>query len=187
MIFKAFLKKIMKYLKKTQDLSLRYEKGSQVYLDGYSDSSFNDDPDKGKSTCSFTVALSDSTIAWKSKLSQGVPQSVMEAEIIAQCMCAKELVWCQHLLKEILGGPQLKGVLHCDNDPAISHTMNHKVSDRSKHIRPKYFYVRELVDKDEISVVGIATSENVADIGTKALDWSQLSYLRSKLGLVPRK
>ena len=178
------LKKIIQYLKQTRNNSLNYSKGQPLVLDAYSDSSYNDDPDKGKSTCSYIVRLAGSVIAWKSKLSKGVPQSVMEAEIIATNLCARELMWSQYLLKEVLGEKEINnGIIYCDNNPAISHTKDHKVSDRSKHIRPKYFYVRELVDKKEISVVYVKSSENLADIGTKALNLSQLSYLSTGMGL----
>ena len=49
----------MKYLKQAQDLVLIYEMGTSLVLN----SRLNDDPDKGKSTCSMLVRLAGSIAA----------------------------------------------------------------------------------------------------------------------------
>ena len=56
------MKNIFKYLKRTKDIFLIYG-GSDLKLEGYSDSSFQSDPDDSKSTSGYIFTLSGGTVS----------------------------------------------------------------------------------------------------------------------------
>ena len=56
--------------------------------------------------------------------------------------------------------------------------------DRSKHIEMRYHYVRDMVQKNILSIQYVATTEQTADILTKPLSLTKFVYFRDKLGFV---
>jgi hypothetical protein len=149
----------------------------------YTDASFNDDVDKGRSTIGHVVLLNNCSIAWKSKLTSTTPQSIMESELIAANMGAKEGQWVRHLIVDLTNGCWIAPILFCDNDPCINTITNARVTERSKHIRPKFYYIRELVEKVELLVEPIQSRDQLADILTKALALPQFGNLCERLGV----
>jgi len=75
----------------------------------------------------------------------------------------------------------------CDNQSCIKMTENPVFHDRSKHIRIKYHYIRDMVEKGAVKLQYVATEEQTADIFTKPLARSKFEHFRGKLGVVPRK
>jgi hypothetical protein len=56
--------------------------------------------------------------------------------------------------------------------------------DRSKHIKIKYYFIRDKLHKGEVILQYISTDEQTIDILTKPLFKIKFAYLRDKLGLV---
>ena len=65
--------------------------------------------------------------------------------------------------------------LWCDNQGALNMIDNHVCHDRTKHIDIKYHYVREQVQAGHCIFSYIPTSDNIADIFTKALTFTPFS------------
>jgi hypothetical protein len=59
--------------------------------------------------------------------------------------------------------------LLCDNESAERILKNPVVDDRSKYAELHAHFVRELVEREELVVIGVDTEEMVADCMTKAL------------------
>ena len=55
--------------------------------------------------------------------------------------------------------------------------------DRTKHISPKFFYTHELQKNGEIDIQQIRSSDNLADLFTKALPTSMFRKLKYKIGM----
>jgi len=55
---------------------------------------------------------------------------------------------------------------------------------RSKHIRVRFHFLRDLVKDGEIELVHYGTQEQVADLMTKALKLEALQKLRKKMGML---
>ena len=55
--------------------------------------------------------------------------------------------------------------------------------DRTKHISPKFFFRHDLQQNGEIEVQQIRSSDNLADLFTKALPTSTFEKLRYKIGM----
>lgn len=55
---------------------------------------------------------------------------------------------------------------------------------RTKHIDVKLYFIRDLVDKEEVEVKKINTSVNLVDYFTKALPTLKFELYNSLIGLV---
>jgi hypothetical protein len=73
--------------------------------------------------------------------------------------------------------------LYCDNLSAINISKNHVQHSRTKHIDIRHHFIRNLVEGKVVVLEHVTTSEQLADIFTKALDAVQFEKLRGKLGI----
>ena len=55
--------------------------------------------------------------------------------------------------------------------------------DRSKHIKIRYHFIRDLVQRGALKLQYIRKDEQIADIFTKPLTASKFMYFRDKLGM----
>ena len=70
-----------------------------------------------------------------------------------------------------------------DNQGAIALSKDNKFHAHIKHIDIHYHYIQEVIEAGKVQMVYVLTSENVADIITKALTWPLLEKFRDMLGL----
>lgn len=84
------MKNILKYLRRTKDVFLIYG-GPELKLEGYTDSSFQSDPDDSKSISGYVFTLNVGAMSWKSSKQQTVADSTTEAEYIAASEAARKL------------------------------------------------------------------------------------------------
>ena len=176
-------KRVLRYLKGTQDLGIKYTQVDDFNLIGYSDSDFDGDKETGVSTSGYAMSLGSGAVFWRSR-KQSVPaDSTTEAEYMAAAEATEEIVW----LKKILEDLQVKQVqstpLMIDNTSAIKLAKNPKFHDRTKHINNKYHLIRHHVEAKTIHLRHCSTNEQIADIFTKALGREKLERFRTMLGL----
>ena len=142
----AALKQILRYLQGTLAHGLVFQRDtSNTKLVGYSDSSHNVDEDDGRSTTGHIFYYSGSPITWCSTKQETVALSSCEAEFMAATEAAKQAIWLQDLLEEIIGTLSEKVMIRIDNKSAIALTKNHVFHGRSKHIHRLYHFIRECV------------------------------------------
>jgi hypothetical protein len=92
------VKRIMRYLKKTESAKLTYKvKGSELI--GYSDASYAEEKNR-KSTSGYAYLLNGAAISWRSKKQPIVALSSMEAEYIALASATKEGISLKKLEKD---------------------------------------------------------------------------------------
>ena len=120
---------------------------------------------------------------WRSKKQELVTMSTCEAEYVAMAETCKSVLWHRELLQE-LGMPQTgPTILHCDNTGAIAVAKDPVHHDRTKHIRRRYHFIREVVDNKEAMVQHRRGDINWADLLTKAVDRIRLVELARGMGL----
>ncbi|XP_034593709.1 uncharacterized mitochondrial protein AtMg00810-like [Setaria viridis] len=112
-----------------------------------------------------------------------VALSSCEAEYIAAATAACQGVWLARLLAELKEEKIGAITLKIDNQSAIALSRNPVLHDRSKHIDVRYHYIRECVEENRVQLQSIGTSEQLADILTKALGREQFCSLRSRIGV----
>jgi hypothetical protein len=70
-------------------------------------------------------------------------------------------------------------------------TENLVFHDKSKHIKIRYHYIHDMVQKGAIKLQYVGTDEKVADVLTNPLSHVKFEHFRDKLGIVlkdlPRK
>ena len=177
------VKRILRYLKGTSKLGLKYEKGNNEQLIGYSDADWAGDRDDRHSTSGYVSLLSGGAITWMSKKQASVALSTAEAEYIALSSAAQEVVWLCRLLSDF--GMEMSTCTQImeDNQGSIAISRNPVLHSRSKHIDIRYHYIREAIDHGIVDLTYCPTKEMVADILTKAVSRGQFEYLRIKMGL----
>ena len=72
-------------------------------------------------------------------------------------------------------------VLSTDNKAARDLSYNPEHHGRSKHIARRHFFIRDMVESQEIIVPLVNTKENDADFFTKPLAPKQFKYLRRRI------
>ncbi|GKB84775.1 ribonuclease H-like domain-containing protein, partial [Tanacetum coccineum] len=113
-----------------------------------------------------------------------VLRSSAEVEYRSMASTTCEVIW----LSNLLGNMGVKGlflvVLYYDNSSALQIAANPVFHEKSKHFEIDVHLVREKVVSGVIKTEKTHTSQQIADILTKALDIRQRSLLCEKLGLL---
>lgn len=169
------LKRILRYLKGSANLSLVYKRQASEVLVGYTDADWGGNLDR-KSTSGYLFKCFGNTICWTTKKQSTVAQSSTEAEYIALAMGATELLWLKNLLFDLEIGCEEPIIIYEDNQSCI-HLLNRWEHCRLKHVDIKYNFVRDLNEKKIITVKYINTTDQLADMLTKALPKAKLDKL----------
>ena len=105
-------------------------------------------------------------------------------EIIALHEASSERVWLRsvvHHIRNACGLPLIISIpttIYKDSAACIEKIKEGYIKgDRTKHISPKFFFIHELKKSHEIEVKQIRSSDNVADLFTKALPSSTFKKL----------
>jgi hypothetical protein len=175
--------RVLRYLKGTHTLGLVLGGVTDIALKGYSDSDFANDLAKRKSVMGYTFSLGSGAISWASRRQKVVTVSSTEAEYIAASEAAKEICWLRMLLRGITVPVQSPTPLLGDNNGAHILACDPAFHSRAKHIDNRYHHIRDCVEKKKIFLPHVSTSDNVADVLTKALPAPAFLRHRDSLGL----
>ncbi|CAI7913924.1 unnamed protein product [Closterium sp. NIES-54] len=140
----------------------------EMLLTCYTDASFNSVKADGTSIGGYVCLFGGGAVSWRSKKQNEVELSSCETEYMALHHGVKEVVWLRRLLEEIGVCQKEPTVILCDNDSAVKLANNACLHGLTKHIRPKWHWVRRLLDK-EVQLEIVKTHQQAADILTKRL------------------
>jgi hypothetical protein len=93
-------KRILRYLKYTQNVRLWYPKGAKFKLIGYSDSDYAGCKVERRSTSGTCQLLGRSLVLWSSKKQNSVALSTVEAEYIAASSCCAQILWMNTIFND---------------------------------------------------------------------------------------
>ncbi|KAH9754624.1 retrovirus-related pol polyprotein from transposon RE1 [Citrus sinensis] len=176
-------KRVLRYLKGTVDLGLQFYNHGSIQIDCFSDADWAGDRDDRRSVAGYCVYMGPNLVSWCSKKQVVVSRSSAESEYRALAMAAAEVLWIRSLLAEIGLALSSIPIIWCDNQSAAALASNPKFHSRTKHIELDVHFVREKVAAQCLKVQYISSSEQTADILTKALSYHPFLYLRDKLNL----
>ena len=178
------VKNILKYLRRTKDVFLVYG-GSELKLEGFTDSSFQTDQDDSKSVSGYVFTLNGGAVSWKSSKQQTVADSVTEAEYIAASEAAKEAVWMKKFITELGVVPSITGPvpLFCDNTGAVAQAKEPRSHQKSKHVLRRFHLIREIIERGDVTLERVDSQDNIADPFTKALTQQQFDRHLEKMGI----
>jgi hypothetical protein len=177
------VKRILRYFNHTPSNSLWYPKGARFELVGYSDSDYASCKVDRKSTSGGCHLLGRSLVSWSSKKQNSVALSTAEAEYIAAGACCAQILYMKQTLLDY--GVVLEKVpLLCDNESAVKLANNLVQHSCTKHIDIRHHFLRDHVAKNDISLEGVRTEDQLADIFTKPLDEATFCRLRNELNVL---
>ena len=174
-------KHLLRYLSGTKDFSITYKKGD-LTITAFSDSNRGNNPDSGKSMSSYIMMMAKAPVSFKSGLQSLTAMLTMEAELVAAALAIKEELFCTNMMTELGFGSEFSSApLYIDNTTILNAIGNQTFSARTKHVALRFFYIRELVKEENISIYYVPTEDNLADIGTKQLNKQGRKYLINKI------
>jgi hypothetical protein len=187
--------RVLRYLAGTKDIGLVFGsrngdtvgdsrgRKAQVQVDvcAFSDADWANDKGDRKSISGWVAKLNGDPVSWSSKKQRVVSISTCEAELYAEAAAIQEVLWLRGLMEE-LGLSTLTGsTVHVDNQSTIAVSEHGVKSERTKHVDVKYHFVTDAVERGVVRLRWVPTSEQQADIFTKALPAPTFLHLRRQL------
>ncbi|CAL9005264.1 unnamed protein product [Prunus brigantina] len=135
----------------------------------YSDADWAGDLNTRRSTTRFVIFLKNNPISWQSKKQGSVSRSSTEAEYRALTNTAADLAWIRQVLLDLKVCLPEPPTISCDNLSALALSSNPIYHSRIKHLDIDFHFVRERVQRNDLTVQYIPTEEQLADVFTKGL------------------
>lgn len=177
-------KRILKYLKGTQDLGLCYSKPKDfknLELVAYVDASHA--PQGEKSTTGYVIFLNGNPVSWKSQKQSITSKSAGESEYVAMSAVVSEIIFLLNLASEFgLNIPTPVTILE-DNTTAIKIFSQPTKKSKVRHVNLHHHFVRDYVNLGVIQVTHISSEAQVADLLTKNLNGHKFQGFVKSLNL----
>ena len=110
-------------------------------------------------------------ILWSSKKQSCVALSMMEAEYVAWSASMQDAVWLRSFLQhlEIVKTALEPMTIFCDNSAALAMAKDPKYHGKTKHIKKRYQYIRDVIIEKDVVLKHISTSNMLANPLTKPI------------------
>lgn len=178
----ANVKLVLRYLAGTLDHGLLLGGRESTDFTVYTDANYTEGYDAvSRSGC--LILCGASPIVWASSKQDCVSTSANEAEIVATYFAVKKLMWIKQVAEHAFGLPSVPVPILCDNQKAIRTLQNGAYRPRSRHMSIRYLYPYHLIQKKEIYLQYVATTDNLADPLTKPLPVPRLRELLLRIGV----
>ncbi|CAI7733971.1 unnamed protein product [Closterium sp. NIES-54] len=152
--------RLVRYVSATASVGLEYsavrqrqQRGAadlgkgEMLLTCYTDASFNSVKADGTSIGGYVCPFGGGAVSRRNKKQNEVGLSSCETEYMVLHHGVKEVVWLRRLLEEIGVCQREPTMMFCDNESALKLAKNVCLHGLTKHIRPKWHWVRRLLDK----------------------------------------
>ena len=176
---------ILYYLNGSVELGIMLggDVNNRIRLFAFADASYGVYVQNGRSHGGTFVSYGRGPILARSNILKEVAISSSESELMqlsnTTSLAARERYFA---IEQQYIDPNEKGILLEDNKSAIHMANNGKsISNRTRHIKIKYFFVKQFLDSGEFQLEHCPTKEMVADILTKPLQGEQFLELRDNL------
>jgi hypothetical protein len=153
----------------------------QVDVCAFADADWANNKGDRKSVSGWVAKLNGDPVNWSSKKQRVVALSTCEAELYAESAAIQEVLWLRGLMEELGLYTQTGSTVFGDNQSTIAVSHNGVKGERTKHVDVKYHFVTETVERGDVTLKWVPTTEQQADIFTKALSAPVFGLLRSKL------
>ena len=174
-------KRVFRYLAGTKDIGLVFGSRSDKVFDtrgrndfrldvcAFADADWANDKADRKSITGWVAKVNGDPISWASKKQRTVAQSTCEAELYAEAAALQEVLWLRGLLNELGLHVQTGSLVYGDNQSTLAISKNGIKGERTKHVDVKYHFITQTVESGKVQLKWIPTTEQQADIFTKAL------------------
>jgi hypothetical protein len=156
--------RILKYLSTNRKLSMKIQKeNGPLTIRCFTDASWA--PGNDRSQSGVVICLGETPILWKSSRQHLTAMSSAEAELIAvtqgfqYTMGVEAVVAC--------AGLEIPVTLYTDNTPALITIKDNKFKWRSRYYSVRAARIREVIDRNEMTIEFVPGTNMIADILTK--------------------
>ncbi|GKC40718.1 hypothetical protein Tco_1053102 [Tanacetum coccineum] len=148
----------------------------------YADSDNAEDYVDRKSASSVYTFMGCCLTSWFSKKHTALAISTTEAEYVSAGKVCQQALWMKQALVDY--DIKLNDIpVLCENKGAIDLSKNPVLHSRTKHIEIRHHFLRDNVQKGNISIEKVSSEDNIADILTKPLKCEPFNFLKLGLGL----
>ncbi|SGY70330.1 BQ5605_C004g03140 [Microbotryum silenes-dioicae] len=165
------VKHVLRYLCTMYHNELLYARGPAKVTGvvGYSDANWGACVDTSISTMGYVFYLAGAAVSWSSKRQTRVADSTTDAEYLALSHAGKEAIYLTQLLSELHVSPIAAAHIFTDNKATAAVAHDPVRTSGTRHIRLRKHFVRDMVNRGDISLSHVGTANMVADVFTKAL------------------
>ncbi|GJT04887.1 hypothetical protein Tco_0839349 [Tanacetum coccineum] len=164
-------------------IGLWYPKGFDIETIVYADSDHVGDYVDQKSTNGIFTFMGCCLTSWFSKKQNALAISTTKAEYVSSKKACQQALWMKQALVDY--GIRLDDIpIMCDNKGVIDLSKNPVQHSHTKHIEIRHRFLRDNVQKGNISIEKVSSEDNIADILTKPLKHEPFNYLRQSLGMM---
>jgi hypothetical protein len=174
------LQRCLGYLNFEPSLGITLECTNGINPSGMYDAAYGVHVD-GKSQSGSTHTLGKGPISARSRKQKLVAKSSTEAELISASDNVPELIGIRRFLVS-QGYALSASTIYQDNMSTMALiAKGRSTSEGSKHIKIRYFFVKQYVDDGELQVVHMPTDDMLADLLTKPLQGTKFRELRNRV------
>nr|GEW79737.1 copia protein [Tanacetum cinerariifolium] len=171
------VKHIFRYIKGTTHLRLWYPERFGIESVVYADSDHAGDYVDQKSTGGICTFMRCCLTSWFSKKKPALAISTTEAEYISIGKACQQALWMKQSLIDY--NICLNDIpIMCNNKGAIDLSKNPVQHSRIKHFEIRHHFLRDNVQKGNITIKKVSSEDNITDILTKPLKHEPFNYLR---------
>jgi hypothetical protein len=155
----------------------------QVQLDvcAFADADWANNKGDRKSISGWVAKINGDVVSWSSKKQRVVALSTCEAELYAEAAAIQEVLWLRGMLAELGLHVATGSTVYGDNQSTIAVSKNGVKGERTKHVDVKYHFITETIESGRVKLQWVQSSEQQADIFTKALPLPAFLKLRKDL------
>ena len=104
-------------------------------------------------------------------------------DAVATCSASCEVVWLRKILSDLFDLQLDANCIYCEQS-CVKFSKNLVFHEKSKHIKIKYHYIRDMVQRGAVKLQYIAMEEQIANVLTKPLARVKIKYFRERLGVI---
>jgi hypothetical protein len=121
-------------------------------LHGYCDASWGCQDD-GKTVTGYLVKVDSGIVSWSSKKHTATALSTAEAEYMGLSYAVQESIWLRNMLWDLRIVQRSLMNIYEDNQSCIAIAENSTIKSKTKHIKIRYHFTREMIDAGEVQLV----------------------------------
>lgn len=175
------LKRVLKYLNGTLDLGLCLSVENLGIVRWYVDASYATHEDCRGHTGAMMTLGKGAAISFSRKQKTNARSST-EAELIGMYDALPSVLHARYFL-EAMGYKVNQNIIYQDNKSSITLEKNGRTSGskRTKHIKVRYFFIKDMVEQGEVEIQHCPTKEMWSDVLTKPKQGKEFLEMRAKL------
>lgn len=175
--------RVVRYLKSSPGQGILLRAGQDLKLTIWCDSDWAGCRLSRRSLTGFFIQLGGSPISWGTQKQGVISRSSTEAEYRAMADTVCEVLWLREVLTSLGVDCTTPAKLYCDNKSAIYLTANPVFHARTKHVEADCHFIRDEIVKGVLKPEHVSTTNQLADIFTKALGRKEFESFLCKLGI----